>query len=100
MKTIQSILTKHGFGKVFEQYKDTDEACQVLKEEILGDKIDLNLSYRENEDAITDLFWEKNGLPLRLVIRDKEDVKTLYELFQEWCLKTYKGDVNEVVLEF
>ena len=96
MKTIQSILTKHGFGKVFEQYKDTDEACQVLKEEILGDKIDLNLSYEENEleNAITDLFWEKNGLPLRLVIRDKDDVKFLYELFQEWWHNTYKVEVS------
>ena len=93
MKTIKSILTKHGYGKVFEQYRDVDEACQVLKEEILGDKIDLNLSFEQNEDKISDLFWEKNGLPLRFAIRNKDDVKTLYELFQEWWN-------NKYVLEF
>ena len=87
-ETIKSILTKHVFGKLCRE-----ESLELLSEEILGKDMDLTQDFEENEKKIRDLFWAKNGFSLSFAIRNRDDIKKLYALFQQWIDK--KG-----VLEF
>ena len=64
-----------------------------FSEEILGKDMDLTKDFEDNEKKIRDLFWAKNGFSLSFAIRNRDDIKKLYALFQQWIDK--KG-----VLEF
>ena len=55
--------------------------------------MDLTKDFEDNEKKIRDLFWAKNGFSLSFAIRNRDDIKKLYALFQQWVDK--KG-----VLEF
>ena len=79
-ETIKSILTKHGFGNYVERN-------HILSEEILGKDMDLTKDFEDNEKKIRDLFWAKNGFSLSFAIRNRDDIKKLYALFQQWIDK-------------
>ena len=87
-ETIKSILTKHGFGKLCRE-----ESLDLLSQDLLGKDMDLTKDFEDNEKKIRDLFWAKNGFSLSCAIRNRDDIKKLYALFQQWIDK--KG-----VLEF
>lgn len=84
-KEIRSLVKRMGYDRLFQDYSSDQDALESFSREFFVG-IDVSLPFEDNEQKIKDLFYDKNGIGLYLVLR-KGDVKDLYDLFGMWYKK-------------
>jgi len=78
---LKTLLVKTGYGKVIDAL-NKQQVIDMIKDEILDDKIDLNKPFETNKQLIYNKFYDKNWISIYTIFSE-DDVESLYICVQE-----------------